>query len=57
VVAASYRQQFPDTEDVDEIEASSRSYEDEAGLHVYSLRRPWTPSLITRTPAARCACA
>jgi magnesium transporter len=36
-VAASHRQQFPDTEDVEEIEASARSYEDEAGLHVHSL--------------------
>jgi magnesium transporter len=36
-VAACHRQQLPDTEDVEEIEASARSYEDEAGLHVHSL--------------------
>jgi len=28
---------LPDTEDVEEIEASARSYQDEAGLHVHSL--------------------
>ncbi|HEY0721548.1 MAG TPA: magnesium/cobalt transporter CorA [Gammaproteobacteria bacterium] len=37
VVTACYRQELPDTEDVEEIEASSRSYEDEAGLHIHSL--------------------
>ncbi|MEX0737858.1 MAG: magnesium/cobalt transporter CorA [Pseudohongiella sp.] len=30
-------QPLPDTEDVEEIEASARSYQDEAGLHVHSL--------------------
>jgi magnesium transporter len=36
-VAARHRQQFPETEDVEEIEASARSYVDDAGLHVHSL--------------------
>jgi magnesium transporter len=36
-VTACYRQELPDTEDVEEIEASARSYEDEAGLHIHSL--------------------
>lgn len=36
-VTAYYRQELPDTEDVEEIEASARSYEDEAGLHIHSL--------------------
>lgn len=36
-VAALLRQQLPDPEDVEEIEASSRFYEDEAGLHIHSL--------------------
>lgn len=36
-VAAGHRQQFPETEDVEEIEASARSYVDDAGLHVHSL--------------------
>lgn len=31
------RQELPDPEDVEEIEASSRFYEDEAGLHIHSL--------------------
>ncbi len=31
------RQELPDPEDVDEIEASSRFYEDEVGLHIHSL--------------------
>lgn len=32
-----HSQPLPDTEDVEEIEASARSYVDEAGLHVHSL--------------------
>ena len=36
-VKAMLRQELPETEDVEEIEASARSYEDEAGLHVHSL--------------------
>lgn len=32
-----YSQALPDTEDVDEIEASARSYQDHVGLHVHSL--------------------
>ncbi len=36
-VAACHRQDLPDTEDVEEIEASARSYEDESGLHIHSL--------------------
>lgn len=32
-----YSQPLPDTEDVEEIEASARSYQNEAGLHVHSL--------------------
>lgn len=32
-----HSQPLPDTEDVEEIEASARSYQDEAGLHVHSL--------------------
>lgn len=31
------RQELPETEDVEEIEASARSYEDAVGLHIYSL--------------------
>lgn len=36
-VKALLRKELPETEDVEEIEASARSYEDEAGLHVHSL--------------------
>lgn len=36
-VAVLLRQELPDPEDVEEIEASSRFYEDEAGLHIHSL--------------------
>ena len=36
-VEALYRQQLPETEDVEEIEASARCYEDETGLHINSL--------------------
>ncbi|WP_440996509.1 magnesium/cobalt transporter CorA [Arhodomonas sp. SL1] len=32
-----YRQELPDVEDVEEIEASARYYEDQDGLHVHSL--------------------
>jgi magnesium transporter len=32
-----HSQPLPDTEDVEEIEASARSYQDEVGLHVHSL--------------------
>ena len=32
-----YRQTLPETEDVDEIEASARFYEDAGGLHIHSL--------------------
>ena len=32
-----YRQELPETEDVDEIEASARFYEDAGGLHIHSL--------------------
>lgn len=38
LVEKHYRQSLPDTEDVDELEASARSYQDEAGdLHVHSM--------------------
>lgn len=37
LAAARDRLMFPDTEDVEEIEASARSYQDEAGLHIHSL--------------------
>jgi len=37
IVERFLRQDLPETEDVDEIEASARSYEDEAGLHIHSL--------------------
>ncbi len=36
-VEALYRQDLPDVEDVAEIEASARYYEDQDGLHVHSL--------------------
>ncbi|MDN5848666.1 MAG: magnesium/cobalt transporter CorA [Nitrococcus sp.] len=36
-VEALYRQDLPDVEDVEEIEASARYYEDQDGLHVHSL--------------------
>lgn len=36
-VEALYRQDLPDAEDVSEIEASARYYEDQDGLHVHSL--------------------
>ena len=36
-VQAMYRQHLPDVDDVEEIEASARSYEDEDGLHIHSL--------------------
>jgi magnesium transporter len=36
-ITALLRQELPETEDVEEIEASSRSYEDQAGVHVHSL--------------------
>jgi len=36
-VAAMLRQKLPATEDVEEIEATARSYEDEAGLHLHTL--------------------
>lgn len=36
-VTTLLRQELPETEDVEEIEASSRSYEDQAGVHVHSL--------------------
>jgi magnesium transporter len=36
-VAVMLRQKLPATEDVEEIEATARSYEDEAGLHVHTL--------------------
>jgi magnesium transporter len=32
-----YRQELPETEDVEEIEASARFYEDAGGLHIHSL--------------------
>lgn len=37
LVESLHSQPLPDTEDVEEIEASARSYQDEAGLHVHSL--------------------
>jgi len=38
LVEKHYRQSLPETEDVDELEASARSYQDEAGdLHVHSM--------------------
>ncbi|HKJ94822.1 MAG TPA: magnesium/cobalt transporter CorA [Gammaproteobacteria bacterium] len=36
-VEALYKQDLPDVEDVEEIEASARYYEDQDGLHVHSL--------------------
>ncbi len=36
-VSALLRQELPDPEDVEEIEASSRFYEDQAGFHIHSL--------------------
>ncbi len=36
-VSRLLRQELPDPEDVEEIEASSRFYEDEVGLHIHSL--------------------
>ncbi|HET8702036.1 MAG TPA: magnesium/cobalt transporter CorA [Nitrococcus sp.] len=36
-VEALYRQDLPDVEEVEEIEASARYYEDQDGLHVHSL--------------------
>lgn len=36
-IESLHSQPLPDTEDVEEIEASARSYQDEAGLHVHSL--------------------
>lgn len=36
-VEALYRQDLPDADDVEEIEASARYYEDQDGLHVHSL--------------------
>ncbi len=35
-VEALYRQHLPDEDEVEEIEASARSFEDEAGLHIHS---------------------
>lgn len=37
VVEAMHLQALPDAEDVEELEASARSFEDEAGLHINSL--------------------
>lgn len=37
LVESLHSQPLPDTEDVEEIEASARCYQDEAGLHVHSL--------------------
>ena len=37
LVESLYSQPLPETEDVEEIEASARSYQDETGLHVHSL--------------------
>jgi len=37
LVESLHSQSLPETEDVEEIEASARSYQDEAGLHVHSL--------------------
>lgn len=36
-IQAMYQQQLPAVEEMDEIEASARSYEDENGLHIHSL--------------------
>lgn len=36
-VQAMYRQDLPDVDEMEEIEASARSYEDESGLHIHSL--------------------
>jgi magnesium transporter len=36
-VEAQYRQELPEAEEAEEIEASARSYEDESGLHVHGL--------------------
>ncbi|GGG48179.1 magnesium transport protein CorA [Pseudohongiella nitratireducens] len=37
LIESMHSQPLPDTEDVEEIEASARSYQDEHGLHVHSL--------------------
>lgn len=37
LMETQHRLPLPDTEDVEEIEASARSYQDEAGLHIHSL--------------------
>jgi magnesium transporter len=37
LIESLHSQSLPETEDVEEIEASARSYQDEAGLHVHSL--------------------
>lgn len=37
LVESLYREDLPDVDDVDEIEASARSFEDANGLHVFSL--------------------
>src|SRR5690554_7826818 len=37
IIESLHSQPLPDTEDVEEIEASARSYQDEVGLHVHSL--------------------
>lgn len=37
LIESLHSQPLPDTEDVEEIEASARSYQDEHGLHVHSL--------------------
>ena len=37
LIESLHSQSLPDTEDVEEIEASARSYQDEHGLHVHSL--------------------
>lgn len=37
IIESLHSQPLPDTEDVDELEASARSYQDEVGLHVHSL--------------------
>lgn len=37
MMASLHSQPLPDTEDVEELEASARSYQDEVGLHVHSM--------------------
>lgn len=37
MMVSLHSQPLPDTEDVEELEASARSYQDEAGLHVHSM--------------------